>query len=58
MANDDYRGMAECMEMLRCDLVTAGVVSEWLAPMFYSEAIIALVKSMRQEIERLRNAAA
>ena len=58
MENEGNQGMAECMEMLRGDLVTAGIVSEWLAPMFYSDSIIALVKSMQQEIERLRNAAA
>ena len=54
MPNEGTQGMAECMEMLRTDLVAAGIISERVPPMFYSEAIIGLVKDMQQEIERLR----
>ena len=54
MTNEETQGMAECMEILRCDLIAAGIVSERIPPMFYSEAIIALVKSMHQEIVKLR----
>ena len=58
MSNEITQGMAECMEMLRGDLVAAGIVSEHVPPMFYSEAIIGLVKSMQEDIKRLRDAAA
>ena len=37
-------GMAECMRMFRADMIAAGIITEAVAPMFMTEAILAVVR--------------
>jgi hypothetical protein len=51
---DQYREMAACMELLRRDMIEAGVVGESCPPMFMTEGVLAHIAKLRAEVEALR----
>ncbi len=55
---DQYRDMAGCMDLLRRDLIEAGVIGESCPPMFMTEGVMAHIGKLRAEVERLREDAA
>lgn len=42
-ARQEAQAMAECLDMLRTDLIAAGVVGPEVAPMFLTEAVLSAV---------------
>jgi len=46
---DQYRDMAACMDLLRRDLIEAGVVGESCPPMFMTEGVLAYIAKLRTE---------
>ena len=45
--------MADCMDMVRDELVEAGVIEESVAPMFVSHAVVAKLQSIQKEAAEL-----
>lgn len=52
---DNADGMAGCMAMFRRDMIEAGVITESVAPMFMTEAILSKLSALRADAERLTN---
>ena len=53
-------GMAECMDMLRCDLIAAGVIDSSVPPMFMTEAVLGAIQKAQArakwlEVEKANN---
>ena len=46
-ARQEAQAMAECLDMLRTDLIAAGVVGPEVAPMFLTEAVLSAVSLER-----------
>ena len=54
-ARQEAQAMAECLDMLRTDLISAGVVGPEVAPMFLTEAVLSAVsreRTARQEAQQ------
>lgn len=45
-------GMAECMHLLRADLIEAGIINASVPPMFMSEAIIPWFLEMKDKADK------
>lgn len=53
LAADNAEGMAGCMAMFRADMIQAGVITDAVAPMFMTEAILSKLSALRADAERL-----
>lgn len=53
LAADNAEGMAGCMAMFRNDMIEAGVITDAVAPMFMTEAILSKLSALRANAERL-----
>lgn len=47
-------GMACCMDMVRRELIEAGIITEQVAPMFVANAVLAEIQALRRDAERYR----
>ena len=54
IAAQNAEGMAECMRMFRDDMIEAGVITAAVAPMFMTEAILAVVLGYRADADKWR----
>src|SRR5688500_10918181 len=55
--NRNLDGMAACMDMVRQELIEAGVITEKVPPMFVSTAVLSVIAAKNAEIASLREAA-
>lgn len=51
---DQYRDMAGCMDLLRRDMIEAGIVGESCPPMFMTEGVLAHIAKLRAEVTALQ----
>lgn len=51
---DQYRDMAGCMDLLRRDLIEAGIVGESCPPMFMTEGVLAHIAKLHAEVTALQ----
>ena len=58
LERDNAEGMAGCMAMFRKDMIEAGVITDAVAPMFMTEAILSKLSALRADAERWRHAIA
>lgn len=54
---NNAEGMAGCMDMLRKDLIAAGVIPDGTAPMFMTEAVLGAIQKSSNECEKWRGIA-
>lgn len=47
-------GMASCMDMVRQELIEAGIITEKVPPMFVANAVLTEVQALRKDAERYR----
>lgn len=50
-------GMADCMHMVRAELIEAGIIEKTVAPMFIANAVVKKLQEVAQNAEAIRNQA-
>jgi hypothetical protein len=46
---DNLEGMAACMDMVRAELIEAGVITDNVPPMFVADAVLGYIAKLKQE---------